>query len=298
MKKLFLSMAVVLATVFAASCSNDDAENSSVTKTENRKAEQKKEKELLELKERIAHMNQEWVQRAPAMETRSTSRWKIVGKAVIAGAKIGRRLGSWGAVIVGAAASAYAIYKTQPKHVALPPTAEPYEKATIVRVSQTGATGPTDSVGYYHNKLLASIGIDKIVAANYADIERLVVDAANKLGIAGKQQVQAGLLYGNADLQFLKNNMGRLNNAASSAEYCTMLRGNLKTVDDAEIGVLEEYMTGLDAIEAARRLEYTRATVGLISESNLPDDVKNSLAGSVIVGNASANLWQTVYGGH
>lgn len=96
MKKLFLSMAVVLATVFAASCSNDDAENSSVTKTENRKAEQKKEKELLELKERIAHMNQEWVQRTPAMETRSISRWKIVGKADIAGAKIGRRLGSWG----------------------------------------------------------------------------------------------------------------------------------------------------------------------------------------------------------
>lgn len=274
-------MAVVLAALFAASCSNDDAENSSVTKTENRKAEQKKEKELLGLKERIAHMNQEWVQGAPAMETRSISRWKIVGKADIAGAKIGRRLGSWGAVIVGAAASAYAIYKTQPKHVALPPTAEPYEEATIVRVSQTGATGPTDSVGYYHNKLLASIGIDKIVAANYADIERLVVDAANKLGIAGKQQVQAGLLYGNADLQ-----------------YCTMLRGNLKTVDDAEIGVLEEYMTGLDAIEAARRLEYTRATVGLISESNLPDDVKNSLAGSVIVGNAGANLWQAVYGGH
>lgn len=203
-----------------------------------------------------------------------------------------------GAVIVGAAASAYAIYKTQPKHVALPPIAEPYEKAAIVRVSHTGATGPTDSVGYYHNKLLASIGIDKIVAANYADIERLVVDAANKLGIAGKQQVQAGLLYGNADLQFLKNNMGRLNNAASSAEYCTMLRGNLKILDDAEIGVLEEYMTGLDAIEAARRLEYTRATVGLISESNLPDDVKNSLAGSVIVGNAGANLWQAVYGGH
>lgn len=57
-------------------------------------------------------------------------------------------------------------------------------------------------------------------------------------------------------------------------------------------------MTGLDAIEAARRLEYTRATVGLISESNLPDDVKNSLAGSVIVGNAGANLWQAVYGGH
>lgn len=96
MKKLFLSMAVVLATVFAASCSNDDAENSSVTKTENRKAEQKKEKELLELKERIAHMNQEWVQRVPAMETRNTSHWKIVGKADIAGAKIGRRLGSWG----------------------------------------------------------------------------------------------------------------------------------------------------------------------------------------------------------
>lgn len=92
--------------------------------------------------------------------------------------------------------------------------------------------------------------------------------------------------------------MGRLNNAASSAEYCTMLRGNLKILDDAEIGVLEEYMTGLDAIEAARRLEYTRATVGLISESNLPDDVKNSLAGSVIVGNAGANLWQAVYGGH
>lgn len=89
-------MAVVLATVFAASCSNDDAGNSSVTKTENRKAEQKKEKELLELKERIAHMNQEWVQRTPAMETRNTSRWKIVGKADIAGAKIGRRLGSWG----------------------------------------------------------------------------------------------------------------------------------------------------------------------------------------------------------
>ena len=91
-----------------------------------------------------------------------------------------------GAVIVGAAASAYAIYKTQPKHVALPPIAEPYEKAAIVRVSHTGATGPTDSVGYYHNKLLASIGIDKIVAANYADIERLVVDAANKLGQCGK----------------------------------------------------------------------------------------------------------------
>lgn len=77
-----------------------------------------------------------------------------------------------------------------------------------MRVSHTGATGPTDSVGYYHNKLLASIGIDKIVAANYADIERLVVDAANKLGIAGKQQVQAGLLYGNADLQFLKTTWG------------------------------------------------------------------------------------------
>ena len=96
MKKLFLSMAVVLATVFAASCSNDDAENSSVTKTENRKAEQKKEKELLELKERIAHMNQEWVQRTPAMETRSISRWKIVGKADIGWSKDWQAIGLMG----------------------------------------------------------------------------------------------------------------------------------------------------------------------------------------------------------
>ena len=294
MNKLFLSLGVVLAALFAISCSNDETECINTVSNESCTIEQEQQKGLAELKENIARLNQTWMLKAPATETRSPPRWRIVGKADMAGARIGKYAGVWGAVIVGAAASAFAIYITHPKSVATTVPAELYNGTTIIRLDESESPSQVDSIGYYHNKLLAEIGIENIIAADYDNIENIIIEGAEKLGMANGECTDISILKGNTDLQFIKNNMVQLNSTANAAEYCTLLRGNLKTISSAEMDVLQEYMSGLDAIDASQHPAYAQATVNIIGQSNLPQQTKEGLAGSVIVGNASSQLWRTV----
>lgn len=285
MKKIFLLVSIALVTGFMTSCSNeDDIETKVPNSVEKTKEEQ--ENELLRLQTDIAKLKDNFPHRKPDFVTRGRfGRGGTIVHCDIAGSSIGRIGGFWGSLIVGTVSSCVAYIATRQKLG----TRIPQGSALNNTILRTGSTpNSIDSIGYYHNKIIMGIPPQKLAKADTrAIINNLVVESASK--VLNKPESELKLMLNNEGLSFIKRNIDSLTVAESTDKFCDILE-RCSYFDSGEMGVLREYMKGLDTIENSDN-QYSMEVIELVKASEIDEDTKSSIIRSVVVGNASDKMW-------
>lgn len=284
--------------MFMASCSNETEEIANLTRSENTQKE-----ELENLRLCIARLNEQWEGKPKSLSTRIANSGQsalaaatakkarsIVG-ADLAGASAGAKFGPWWALGIAAAASAIAYIEITATNSTATVTPITMRNATKQLVYVQDGETPTmiDSLGYYHNLVLRKIGTSKLTTANLNNIEALVEQGMeNIFGEKTKSMTAAGL-KSNDGYKFMKSHIAKLNNAQDVTTYCNILSG-CESISQDELGVIEEYMLGLESNDNANG-EYTIDVLNAVNSSALDAATKDRIKAGVVVGNASQKLW-------
>lgn len=284
--------------MFMASCSNETEEIANLTRSENTQKE-----ELENLRLCIARLNEQWEGKPKSLSTRIANSGQsalaaatakkarsIVG-ADLAGASAGAKFGPWWALGIAAAASAIAYIEITATNSTATVTPITMRNATKQLVYVQDGETPTmiDSLGYYHNLVLRKIGTSKLTTANLNNIEALVEQGMEDIfGEKAKSMTAAGL-KSNDGYKFMKSHIAKLNNAQDVTTYCNILSG-CESISQDELGVIEEYMLGLESNDNANG-EYTIDVLNAVNSSALDAATKDRIKAGVVVGNASQKLW-------
>lgn len=114
-----------------------------------------------------------------------------------------------------------------------------------------------------------------------------MVESASK--VLNKPESELKLMLNNEGLSFIKRNIDSLTVAESTDKFCDILE-RCSYFDSGEMGVLREYMKGLDTIENSDN-QYSMEVIELVKASEIDEDTKSSIIRSVVVGNASDKMW-------
>lgn len=298
MKKLFILGAGLVATMmFMTSCSNEEEETTSPIRTEETQKE-----ELQNLKMSITKLNEQWELRQENLRTRTIINTQpTVGKATVktsrniartdlAGATIGIVWGPWWGLTYAAVFSAIAYAESTQLIATKRINMDSYNTTKRLFFVQDGNT-PTrmDSIGYYHNLILQRIGTDKLANANFDTVEQLVVQSMKDIFGEDAKCITLAELRNNEDYKYVKSNIGKLSTAQNVNGYCNIL-AKCKSISQAELDVLKEYMIGLESKDNANG-EYTLEVLNTLNSSNLEAATKDRIKAGIIVGNASQKLW-------
>lgn len=284
--------------VFLASCSNDTEEYANLTRIADTQ-----EEELANLKTRIEELNEQWADKPEALSTRiansnqssiaaaTAKKARSIVGADLTGAAIGAKFGPWWALGIAAAASAIAYIEITASNSTATVTPITMRSTTKQLVYAQDGETPTmmDSLGYYHNLILRKIGTSKLTTANLGNIEALVEQSMEDIfGEKAKSMTDAGL-KSNDGYKFMKSHIAKLNNAQDVTTYCNILSG-CESISQDELGVIEEYMLGLESNDNANG-EYTIDVLNAVNSSALDAATKDRIKAGVVVGNASQKLW-------
>lgn len=297
-RHLIIGAGIIATMMFMASCSNETEEIANLTRSENTQKE-----ELENLRLCIARLNEQWEGKPKSLSTRIANSGQsalaaatakkarsIVG-ADLAGASAGAKFGPWWALGIAAAASAIAYIEITATNSTATVTPITMRNATKQLVYVQDGETPTmiDSLGYYHNLVLRKIGTSKLTTANLNNIEALVEQGMEDIfGEKAKSMTAAGL-KSNDGYKFMKSHIAKLNNAQDVTTYCNILSG-CESISQDELGVIEEYMLGLESNDNANG-EYTIDVLNAVNSSALDAATKDRIKAGVVVGNASQKLW-------
>lgn len=152
-----------------------------------------------------------------------------------------------------------------------------------------------DSVGYYHNKAL--LEIDRNSRDGLAGLS--TEELTNKIYLSVERS--AGLKTGSLQVEVSKkapelvklneNIQQNISNAETEEAYLAKMK-QLYPKRASEIAVIEEFVKGVKNLNPALDdSSYAKAVLNLIEKSKLSEEMKKNLRTGVIVGNASARLW-------
>ena len=311
MKKYFFICATLLSVVLVfSSCSQQDEiieeEQSNVT-TE--------KQAMRELKKELDNYNASFFRYIP--ETRSSMPWwKRLYRAVYVdavGGIIGTLFGPWGTVAGAVSFSGIVICADiESQSSPFPPfpsrtrslIEEEYEETPIYELMYTDAlqsvvltpnlTNCLDSTGYYHNRILKNLADSNLVSIAPLQIEVMIGEACNQ----AEQMSNNG--KGNSTVFDLKValNFNQLKALCQNAAYSSSSDAFVDALIDLyperedELIFLEDYIDVLCDIDHSNNDgTYASGVLNLISNSTVSDEMKVRLANAVIIGNASARLW-------
>lgn len=164
-------------------------------------------------------------------------------------------------------------------------------------VSPSKSTSLADSAGLYHNKII------RRTAQNASIMNRLLTATTKEIvdTVARNTEIELSLKPGT-----ITSNSSIMNALLKDAELFKQLRDSLSSDEiitsiansnpkEAKVlSLIKEYTDGIkDPEDSDKNQEYTEHVLSIIEESSLSEEMKTALKGSIAVGYASSNLWNT-----
>lgn len=152
-----------------------------------------------------------------------------------------------------------------------------------------------DSVGYYHNKAL--LEIDRNSQNGLAGLSTSELTNRIYLSVERSAGLKTGTLQSEVnkktpELIKLNENIQEYINKSETEEAYLLQMKKLYPKRAAEIAVIEEFVKGVKNLNPSMDdSSYAKAVLNLIEKSKLSEEMKKNLRTGVIVGNASARLW-------
>lgn len=226
-----------------------------------------------------------------------------------AGAGVGK-LG--GALIGGVASSALAAIPAINRRVVITPlsstlnlyTPAPlpvFNDSTIslgdgIVIGDPSSITLSDSIGYYHNVALIKLNEehpDWLELPTPTIVSNLTSQVEDVVGLS-HGRLLSDSLNNDIDFQNFNNNViSFYDETETYEEFVAMFKEYYPSMSD-EIAVIEEFINGFDDIDmvVADQVVFSRKVLNLINDSEgLSDETKHALRSGVLVGNASAKLW-------
>lgn len=296
MKYFYLVVIALAAIVFASCETGDDAAQDNLGVST-------QSAEFIKTKMGIDSITANWLKSLPVynvtrtdqegmivLPTTGNARLSIV-EADLAGARIGKKYGPWGAVIGAASASAIA-YATKHKYyksVQFDVDWGIVKEQNVVFPKNESTSTTLDSVGYYHNQIIRQIGEDKIMETDIENIENLVIETAQKL--YGKDVVSFSdkQLKEDPDYRFLIKNMEQIVKTDNADAFYKIMEG-APGFNKGELDILKSYIQGLNVVDNTNGA-YSNEVLKYIDKTDLNTSTKESLKSGILVGNASNRLW-------
>lgn len=152
-----------------------------------------------------------------------------------------------------------------------------------------------DSIGYYHNKAL--LEIDKNSQRGLAGLTTEELTKEIYLSVERSAGLNSGSLQQEVNkntpelIKLNENIQQNINKFETEEDYLQQMK-KLYPSRAAEIAVIEEFVKGVKNLDPSMDdSAYAKAVLALIEKSNLSEATKKNLRTGVIVGNASARLW-------
>lgn len=153
-----------------------------------------------------------------------------------------------------------------------------------------------DSIGYYHNVALLKLNEEHPEWLQFTGqvlISKLVSQVEDVAGLNHGRLLSDTLNDNTEFMAFNENVVAYYDATEEYEEYVALFKQNYPELAD-EIAVVEEFINGFDNIEVNTedQVQFATDVLNLINTSEqLSDETKHALRSGVLVGNASAKLW-------
>ena len=154
----------------------------------------------------------------------------------------------------------------------------------------------SDSIGYYHNVALLKLNEehpDWLQLPAPTIVSNLTFQVEDVVGLS-HGRLLSDSLNNNIQFQTFNNNViSFYDETETYEEFVAMFKQSYPDLAD-EIAVIEEFIDGFDDIDmiVTDQVVFSRKVLNLINNSEgLSDETKHALRSGVLVGNASAKLW-------
>ncbi len=224
--------------------------------------------------------------------------WRTVYADAVGGI-IGANFGPWGAVAGATLFSAIVCCADNQMAISDYPMQNTgynmYADGLNSTVIYTPASIYTDSVGYYHNKILMHLNSHNLLSTSsktkFISMINTICSEADNMYYNGRENTTNTTLIRYLDyLQF--KNLCENPIYATSFETFAAAVANLYADYEVEMNFLATYVNVLCNIEQSQNDgSYAEGVLDIINNSNVDNDMKKRLGDAVITGNASARLW-------